>query len=109
MSFVLDSEALAGMTEPLTRIGSDEQINFSISKRFAGEGLSIRPDRNRVQESRFHFRHQVRNDESVPLTESDWAHIWDTSAESELIASVSGKPFHNSQFFGIIHIVLLKI
>lgn len=68
---VVNSEALASVAEPLARIGSHEEIKLLMAERFCGEVRNIRPDRYCVQESLFHFADHVRNDEGVPLTDSD--------------------------------------
>ena len=73
---VVGSEPFPGVAEPLARIGSDKKVD-SIFERLDGEGRSIRPYRNRVQESRFHFADHVRNDEGVPLTDSEEAQTWE--------------------------------
>ena len=68
--------AQAGGTEGLTGIASSEDAYFS-PKEVPREGLKIRPDRSDVQESRFHFRDQVRDGKSFDLAVSDGAQISD--------------------------------
>ena len=99
------SVALPGVAERLARIGSDKKAD-SIFEWFDGEGRNIRPDRNRVHESRFHFADHVRDDEGFPLTDSDRAQAWDCSFKSDSISTVSVKPLDtgNDRFFGNIHI-----
>jgi hypothetical protein len=111
VSVVVNSESFPGMAEPLAGIGSDEEIKLLITERFCGEVSNIRPDRYAVQESLFHFADHVRNDEGVPLTDSDRAQAWDCSSKSESISTVAVEPFNtgNFRFFGNIHIIFLHM
>ena len=67
------------------------------------EAFDIRPDRCWVQESRFHFRDQVRDGEGFDLTKSDCAHASESSAESDINSTVPGAQA-DMICFGIIHI-----
>jgi len=71
VAVVFGSKSFAGMGEPLARVGSCEEIQEATTEWLCGEVRNIRPDRNCVQESLFHFADHVRNDEGVPLTDSD--------------------------------------
>jgi hypothetical protein len=92
---------LASRAEPLAGIGSDKKVD-AISEWFAWETLAIRPDRKRVQESRFHFRNHIGNSVGFDLTSSDAAQIWDNSPESDMISAVAKEPLDCSDR-GIIH------
>lgn len=84
------------------RVAAREDVHQS-TKLCEVEGLEIRPDRCWVQESRFHFRDQVRDGEGFDLTNSDCAQASDSSAESEINSTVPGAQA-NMICFGMIHI-----
>jgi hypothetical protein len=71
VAVVVNAESFPSMAEPLAGVGSHEEIKDSTTEWFGGEVRNIRPDRNCVQESLFHFADHVRDDEGVPLTYSD--------------------------------------
>jgi hypothetical protein len=104
VSWVFGAEALAGGAEWLARVAATEDVHAAV-KLGPWEGFKIRPDRSWVQESRFHFRDQVRAGETFDLTKSDCAQAWDCSAKSEINASVSGTKGDVCNCFGSIHIV----
>ena len=74
---------------PEARIPPREDIHQSV-KLSEREILNARPDRCWVQESRFHFRDQVRDGEGFDLTKSDCAQASDNSAESDINSTVPG-------------------
>jgi hypothetical protein len=86
---VVCAEALSGCAEWLAGIAPSEDVHAA-TKLCPWEGFKIRPDRCRVQESRFHFCDQVRAGETFDLTKSDCAQASDNSVESQFNASVSG-------------------
>jgi hypothetical protein len=104
VSWVFGAESLAGCAEWLARIAATEDVHAAV-KLGPWEGFKIRPDRSWVQESRFHFRDQVRAGETFDLTKSDCAQAWDCSFKSEINASVSGTKADVCNCFGSIHIV----
>jgi hypothetical protein len=104
VSGVILAESLPGRGERLTRIPAREDVHLS-SKAFPREGFKIRPDRCWVQDSRFHFRDQIRAGKGFDLTKSDCAEIWDCSFKSEINASVSGAKADVS-CLGSIHIFI---
>jgi len=63
---------------PEARVAAREDVHQSV-KLFEWEAAQIRPDRSCVQESRFHFRDQVRAGEGFDLTKSDCAQASDSS------------------------------
>jgi hypothetical protein len=101
---VFGSEAFACCAEGLAGITGHKQVH-AVSKGFAWEGFNIRPERCRVQESRFHFCNQVRAGEGFDLTISDDAQIRDCSSKSEMNPAVSGAPLDGGKLFGSIHII----
>jgi hypothetical protein len=78
VSGVFFSESFAGCGKTLAGITPRDDIHQS-SKLSEVERLEIRPNRRCVQESRFHFRDQVRDGECFDLTVSDCAQISDNS------------------------------
>jgi len=72
----------------LTREASRDDVHFSV-KLGPWESLKIRPDRCEVQESRLHFRNQVRAGVRLDLTKSDRAHCSESSLQSDVNAAVS--------------------
>ncbi len=79
---LLDGDKPAVSTDdcsgPETGVAPREDVHQSV-KLAEFEGLKIRPDRRCVQESRFHFRDQVRAGEGFDLTKSDCAQASDSS------------------------------
>jgi hypothetical protein len=57
-------------TERLAWESGNKEVHFTV-KRSTRKGFKIRPDRYWVQESRFHFRNQVRGCEGFDLTNSN--------------------------------------
>jgi hypothetical protein len=104
VSGVFGAEALASCAEWLARVAAREDVHAAV-KLCPWEGFKIRPDRSWVQESRFHFRDQVRAGEGFDLTKSDCAQAWDCSFKSEINASVAGTKGDVCNCFGSIHIV----
>jgi len=86
---VVGPESFAGGTEWLAGVATREDVHAA-TKLGPWEGFKIRPDRCRVQESRFHFSEQIRAGEGFDLTKSDCAQAWDCSLKSEINAAVSG-------------------
>jgi hypothetical protein len=107
VSGVFFAESLPGRGERLTRIPARENVHLS-SKAVPREGFKIRPDRCWVQESRFHFRDQIRAGKGFDLTKSDCAEIWDCSFKSEINASVPGAKADVS-CLGSIHIFISSL
>ena len=104
---VIGSEAQAGGAEGLAGVAGHEDVH-PVAKSAEWEGFNIRPDRCRVQVSRFHFRNQVGAGVGFDLTKSERAQIWDDSGKSEMNSSVAGAPFETGKrFLGMIHIILL--
>jgi hypothetical protein len=91
---VFISETLAGCGKSLAGKPACKDAHFA-AKRESREGFKIRPDRCRVQESRFHFCDQIRGCEGFDLTKSDDAQIWDCSTKSEMDACVACTEFHD--------------
>ena len=75
MSWVFGAESLACGAERLARVTAREDVH-AITKLCPWEGFKIRPDRCRVQESRFHLCNQVRAGEGFDLANSDCAQTW---------------------------------
>jgi hypothetical protein len=86
---IICAEPFAGGAEGLTGIASREDVHLSV-KAGVWEGFNIRPDRCRVQVSRFHLCDQVRAGEGFDLAKSDCSQARDCSFESEINASISG-------------------
>jgi hypothetical protein len=99
---VVLAESLPGGTEWLAWIAATEYAHDSV-KSAVWEGFKIRPDRSRVQQSRFHFLDQVRAGIGFDLTKSDCAQASDSSLESEINASVSGTKGDVCNCLGSIH------
>jgi hypothetical protein len=76
VSWVFVSFLQSSIGEGLAWESSREDVHQP-TKRFALEGLNIRPDRCLIQRSRFHLRNQVCDGEGFDL------HISDCSAASE--------------------------
>jgi hypothetical protein len=77
------------VAERLAREASREDVHQSV-KLSEREGVKIRPDRVRIQLTRFHLRDQVRAGEGFDLHRSDCSAAWEKdSLESEVDASVS--------------------
>ena len=102
VSGVFFSFSLPGRGERLAGEAPREDVHQSV-KLSEVEALDIRPNRSWVQESRFHFRDQVRDGESFDLTVSDCAQTSDNSAESETNSTVPGAQLKMIDF-GMIHI-----
>jgi hypothetical protein len=105
VSGVVGTGSFAGGTERLARVARNEDVH-QVSKEFAWEAFTIRPDRKRVHASRFNFRDQIRVCVTFDLTSSDAAQIWDNSFKSEMIPSVAKAPFDAINCFGSIHILV---
>lgn len=90
-----------------TGVSAREEM-YAATKLCPREGFKIRPDRCRVQESRFHFRNQVGAGKGFDLTSSDCAQIWDSSVESKVNTAVSGTKAEMSDW-GRIHVMLLNV
>ena len=86
---VFGAESLASCAKWLAWVSPREEIHLSV-KLPPWECFKIRPDRCCVQESRFHFRDQVRAGKTFDLAKSDCPQIWDCSFKSEINAAVSG-------------------
>jgi hypothetical protein len=104
MSWVVLAKSLPCGAEWLARVASREDVHFA-AKLLPREGLKIRPDRCRVQESRFHFSDQVRAGERFDLAKSDCSQIWDCSLKSEINAAVPGAEANVCNWFGSIHVM----
>lgn len=104
MPGVFGSETQTGGAEGLAGVAGHQDVH-PVSKRSAWEGFNIRPDRCRVQVSRFHFRNQVGAGVGFDLTKSERAQIWDDSAKSEMNSGVTGAPFETGKLRGMIHMV----
>jgi hypothetical protein len=104
MPRVLLAFTLPCCTEGLAWVAPSEDVH-SVAKRCPREGLKIRPDRCRVQLSRFHFRNQIADGEGFDLTKSDCAQTWDCSFKSKLNASVSSAEANVCNCLGMIHVM----
>jgi hypothetical protein len=104
---VFGAEPFTGGAEWLAGITSRED-DHEVAKLFPREGLKIRPDRCRVQVSRFHFRNQICDRKGFDLTKSDCAQISDDSAESKVNAAVSSAETDVCSCFGSIHAMGVK-
>jgi len=82
LSLSRDRERLAGIA------GSDDV--HSAPKRFPVEGLNIRPDRSRIQQTRLNLRDQVRASEGFDLHISDRSQIRDSPPKPQFDSGVSG-------------------
>ena len=102
VSFVFFSFSFSCRREGLAWPAPREDVHQSV-KLSEWEALDIRPNRSWVQESRFHFRDQVRTGEGFDLTNSDCAQASDSSAESDINSTVPGAQA-DMICFGIIHI-----
>jgi hypothetical protein len=100
--FVVFPFSLSCCGDGLARVAPSEDVHQSV-KLSEWEALEIRPKRSWVQESRFHFRDQVRDGEGFDLTNSDCAQASDSSAESEINSTVPGAQA-DMICFGSIHI-----
>ena len=108
MSWVVLAKSLPCGAEGLARVASREDVHFA-AKLLPREGLNIRPDRCRVQESRFHFSDQVRAGERLDLAKSDCAQMWDCSFKSEINASVASAEADVCNCFGSIHVMVCRL
>jgi hypothetical protein len=104
MSWVVLAESLSCGAEGLARVASRQDVHFA-AKLLPREGLNIRPDRCRIQVSRFHFSDQVRAGERFDLAKSDCSQIWDCSLESEINAAISGAQANVCNWLGSIHVM----
>jgi hypothetical protein len=104
MSWVVLAKSFPCGAERLARVASREDVHFA-AKLLPREGLNIRPDRCRIQASRFHFSDQVRAGERFDLAKSDCSQIWDCSLESEINAAVPGAQTNVCNWLGSIHVM----
>jgi hypothetical protein len=104
MAGVFVALSLSCGAERLARETAREDVHESV-KASKWEGPQIRPNRCRVQESRFHFRDQIRTGEGFDLTKSDCAQASDDLVKSKVNAAVSSAEGEmvDSRGFGIIH------
>jgi len=108
MSWVVLAESFPCGAEGLARVASREDVHFA-AKLLPREGLNIRPDRCRIQASRFHFSDQVRAGERFDLANSDCSQIWDCSLESEINAAVPGAKANVCNWLGSIHVMCVVV
>ena len=102
VSGIVRAFSLAGDAERLARITGSDDV-YPVAKALCREGFNIRPDRSRIQLTRFHLCDQVRCCEGFDLHISDCSQVRDNSLESQLDSSVSRTQADTSKFFGIIH------
>jgi hypothetical protein len=103
VAWILLATSLSRVAEWLARIPSREDVHQS-AKAPELEGFKIRPDRCRIQASRFHFRDQISAGKCFDLAVSDSAQSRDNSPESEINPGVSRTEGHVCNCLGSSHI-----